>query len=126
LGCSGIGPKISLAVLHDLGVMSFLQSVHTGTLEPLSQVTGIGPKKAEQIFVNLKHKIAKLVAHGVLQDGFPDFSTWHELAQTLKALNYEKHEISNAMDYLKRTRSDKDISFDQQLRTCLAYLSKQS
>src|SRR5579885_3374603 len=65
ISCSGIGPKIALAVLDQLGPKLFLDAVQTGNEAALSNVSGIGQKKAEQIIVQLRHKVAKLLKSGV-------------------------------------------------------------
>ena len=64
IGCSGIGPKIALAVLAHLGAQGFVEVVSCGDERALSKVNGIGPKKAEQIIVQLKHKVSKLISSG--------------------------------------------------------------
>ena len=54
ISCSGIGPKIALAVLADLGAQGFLHAITIGDEQMLSKVSGIGKKKAEQIIVVIK------------------------------------------------------------------------
>src|SRR5438477_5433758 len=66
IGCSGIGPKIALAILSDLGAQNFLHAISTGDDQALSKVNGIGKKKAEQIIVQLKHKVANLIETGAV------------------------------------------------------------
>ena len=57
ISCSGIGPKIALAILSDLGSQNFLHAISTGDDQALSKVNGIGKKKAEEIIVQIKHKV---------------------------------------------------------------------
>src|SRR5260221_7510594 len=66
ISCSGIGPKIALAVLADLGAQGFLQAIVAENDQMLSKVNGIGKKKAEQIIVQLKHKVASLIESGMV------------------------------------------------------------
>ena len=66
ISCSGIGPKIALAVLADLGAQGFLHAISVGDDQMLSKVNGIGKKKAEQIIVQLKHKVATLIESGTV------------------------------------------------------------
>ncbi len=125
ISCSGIGTKIALSLLHELGVGMFVQSVHEHNIVALSQVHGIGTKKAEQLLLHLKHKIAKLIASGAVGNDTACLTHWHELTQALEALNYSKYEISSALQQIK-SEKDQHISFDQQLRKCLTYLAKLS
>jgi len=121
--CSGMGPKVALAVLSDLGVESFVEAIQTGDDKALSTVSGIGPKKAEQIAVQLKHKVAKLIASGVEIQG-SSVVKWHEVRQVLESLNYSRSEISAAMHYLSSSSADKKASLDELIRHALSFLSK--
>lgn len=125
ISCSGIGPKIALAILADLGAHVFLQAITTGDDQVLSTVNGIGKKKAEQIIVYLKHKVAALVESGVVVAESMDISHFHDVSQALQSLNYSRQEIGRAMDYLKKNNKLKDSTFDYLLRQALSYLSKQ-
>ena len=124
ISCSGIGPKIALAVLADLGATKFLQAVQTGNDSMLSKVTGIGAKKAEQIAVQLKHKVAKLIESGIDLGDVKDLTQWHEVVQVLESLHYSRMEVNRAMDHLKKLEDTSSVSFDMLLRKALTFLSK--
>jgi len=125
IGCSGIGPKIALAILADLGAQNFLTAITTGDDALLSKVNGIGKKKAEQIIVQLKHKVAQVLQSGTVVDVTQDITHWTDLLQALQSLNYSRVEINRAMDYLKKNTTIKEVSFDYLLRQALSFLSKQ-
>lgn len=124
IGCSGIGPRIALAILAHLGAQSFLEIISAGDERALSKVNGIGPKKAEQIIVTLKHKVSQLISSG--QGSFDDkkAKSWQEVSQALESLNYTRTEISHAMQYLTAHHAGADLPFDQLLRQALGFLSK--
>lgn len=124
ISCSGVGPKLALAVLADLGVSPFLEAVQSGNEGALSSVSGIGEKKAEQIIVHLKHKVAKLMATGASFEGAQVDERWHEVAQVLQTLNYSRTEISGAMSYVREACMGKQAPFDQMMRHALSFLSK--
>lgn len=126
ISCSGVGPKLGLAVLKDLGVGLFLDAISQENEKILSKVSGIGAKKAEQIIVNLKHKVAKLLESGVVIEQLGnsgDFSKFHEVSDVLKSLNYSRPEISAAMNYLGKNCAGADSSFDQLIRQALSFLA---
>ena len=126
ISCSGIGPKIGLAILADLGAQGFLQAISTGDDQMLSKVNGIGKKKAEQIIVSLKHKVATLIESGTVDVGdIRDASHFHDVSLALQSLNYSRPEIGRAMDYLKKSVKGELVTFDLLLRQALSYLSKQ-
>lgn len=125
LDCSGIGPKIALAVLADLGPERFIAAVHTGSEKELSSVSGIGAKKAEHMIVHLRHKVAKLVKSG-MQLGASEAKVmqWQEVIQVLESLNYSKPEINSAIKYLREIYAEQQQPFDQLIRCALSFLAK--
>lgn len=123
--CSGIGPKIALAILADLGSRAFLHAISMGNDQELSKVSGIGKKKAEQIAVQLKHKVAALLETGVALGDVQEISHIHDVSQALQSLNYSRQEISRAMEYMRKSGSMSGVPFDILLRQALSYLAKQ-
>jgi holliday junction DNA helicase RuvA len=126
IDCSGIGPKLALALLDELPVATLIHAVQTGDHKILSSVSGIGPKKAEHVAVQLRHKIDKLLeSHPVVQD--PAVEHWHTLSQTLQSLQYGRSEINAALQHLKTSGASTIAhgSFDVLLRQALQFLSKQ-
>lgn len=126
ISCSGIGPKIGLAILADLGAQNFLQAITTSDDQMLSKVNGIGKKKAEQIIVQLKHKVANLLETGAVDvSEMQDISHYNDVSLALQSLNYSRIEIGRAMEYVKKNVKGDKVTFDVLLRQALAYLSKQ-
>ncbi len=87
-------------------------------------MSGIGAKKAEQIIVQLKHKVAKLVESGVALGSSETLEKRHEISQVLKSLNYSPQEIRSAMAYVNEKYPQNTVAFDALLRHALAFLSK--
>ena len=126
ISCSGIGPKIAMALLAQLGAAPFLEAVQSANEGALSAVSGIGAKKAEQIIVHLKHKVAKLVESGINLGATPLLEERHNIGQVLKSLNYSRQEISAALNYLNDQHPTSTLAFDQLMRQALAFLSKRT
>lgn len=124
--CSGLGPKLAMAVLAQLGATEFLEAVQTGNEDALSAVSGIGAKKAEQIIVQLKHKVAKLVESGITIGASATLEKRHEISQVLKSLNYSPQEIRAAMNHLNDQYPQSSVAFDQLVRHALAFLAKRT
>ncbi len=122
--CSGLGPKLAMAVLAQLGAAEFLEAVQAANEDALSNVSGIGAKKAEQIIVQLKHKVAKLVESGALAGSSATLEKRHEISQVLKSLNYSPQEIRAAMSYVNEKYPQNSVAFDQLVRHALAFLAK--
>jgi Holliday junction DNA helicase RuvA len=124
ISCSGIGPKIGLAVLNHLDPATFLQAIVEENIKILSSISGIGTKKAEQICVALKHKVAKLLKEQpILTTTSTSLSMWKDLTDTLTSLGYSPSEIKTVMNFLKESNLDSTTPLSQLLRKSLAFLS---
>jgi len=121
ISCSGLGPKIAMAVLADLGPDQFLQAIQEGEDKVLSKVSGIGAKKAEQ---TLKHKVAKLIKSGIDLGASEQFKQWNNMMQVLESLSYSRSEIHASMNFLKENHAGQNLPFDQMMRHALSFLAK--
>ena len=126
ISCTGVGPKVGLAILADIGVQGFLGAVQAGDERALSKVSGIGPKRAEQMLVQLRHKVMKLMDAGFGSDVGQVVHHWQSLREALESLNYSRTEVTRAIDHLRKKEVQQVVSFDQLMRGALAFLSKQS
>lgn len=125
IDCNGIGPKLAIAILHTLGTSGFLQAITMHDDRILSKVSGIGAKKAEQIIVQLKHKVQKLISSGDIDmNGETITSTWHDVDQALSSLNYSRQEINRTLDAIKKDQDVQTLAFDQLLRRALAHIAR--
>lgn len=124
ISCSGIGPKIGLATLAHLGSQGFLEAVQTANEKALSSVSGVGAKKAEQIIVHLKHKVAKLIESEQVSTGSVQLEQWHQISEVLRSLNYSKQEITAAVAHLTQNYVGAALNFDQRMRHALSFLAK--
>lgn len=124
IDCSGIGPKIGLAVLRDLGAERFLEAIQSNDDRALCTVDGLGPKKIEQIIVQLKRKVAKLLESGIQIQASKKLADWQNVSNVLASLNYSRTEITSAMKYLGDNYSDSALPFDGLLRHALSFLAK--
>ncbi len=124
ISCSGIGPKIGLAVLQHLDPATFLQAIIEENIKVLSSISGIGAKKAEQIAVALKHKVAKLLKDRPdLTASSTSLTTWKDLTDTLTSLGYSPSEIKSVTSFLKENQLDATVPFATILRKSLAFLA---
>lgn len=123
ISCSGMGPKIGLAVITHLGPKAFLDAIVSGNHEALSAVPGVGEKKAEQMVVHLRHKVEKLIENGL--EGASGVESGHmpQVSQVLISLNYTRPEIARAMRHIQE-QGTQGASFDQIMRQALAFLAK--
>lgn len=124
IDCSGIGPRIGLAVLRDLGAERFLEAIQSNDDRALCGVDGLGPKKIEQVIVQLKRKVAKLLESGIQIQGSKKLADWQNVSNVLSSLSYSRTEIAMAMKHLGDNYSEGAVPFDGLLRHALSFLAK--
>jgi holliday junction DNA helicase RuvA len=123
ISCSGIGPKVALALLGKLGAHAVITALVSGDQAALSSVSGVGPKKAEQIVVQLRSKVDHLIESPAMS-GSTNALAWKEVSDALVALNYSRPEISRALQQVAEQQAGKSVLFPELLRNALAHLAK--
>ena len=68
---NGIGAKTALNILSCMNVASFCQAVASSDLKSLKKISGVGPKSAERILVELRDKIQKIAPETAFAGGTP-------------------------------------------------------
>ena len=99
MGVSGVGPRLSLALLSGLGAAGLQQAISEGDVAALSGVSGVGRRTASRIVLELKDKLelepADLPALPAGGDG--------EVIAALTALGYSTAEARRAIANLERS-----------------------
>lgn len=125
LTVQGCGPKVALALLGQVGEEAVAGAVLAQDSRALTRASGVGPKLAERIILELKAKMQEealnrrleaIVAPKKKQPALPS----DELVDALLALGYRRGEAENAAAEA-RERSD-DVQ--EQLRHALRVLQK--
>lgn len=123
ISCSGIGPKIGLAVLNQLSAEQFLQAITIADYKALSSISGIGAKKAESMVLQLKDKISKLQFIPTTNASLSNIAAIKQVSQALDSLNYSRPEITMALEQIKE-QGLQSATFDEMLRKALSVLAK--
>ncbi|MCQ1950365.1 MULTISPECIES: Holliday junction branch migration protein RuvA [Arthrobacter] len=94
LGVSGVGPRIALAVLAVHTPEAIRVAASTGDDKAFSKVSGIGPKGARRIVLELADK---LVPHGTAEN--PAAPRWQEqVLAAMTGLGWSEKDATAAMD----------------------------
>ncbi len=124
IDCPKIGPGIALNILSQLSPAQFLDIIATQNESGLSAVQGIGAKKAEQIIVQLKHKVGSFInKNSHVMEQQQGFVIWQNVSDVLSSLNYSKQEVGGALHFLTEKYTHQNASLDQLLRAALSFLS---
>lgn len=99
---SGIGPKVSHAILSTLAVNEIVQAIISGESKVLEQVSGLGKKGAQRIILELKDRVTSIGADlpsAQSASKVPELS----LAQALAGLGFSSKEIDHALEIVKNS-----------------------
>lgn len=129
---SGVGPKLSLAILSGMRVGDLCQAIGSKDIKRLTGLQGVGKKTAERICVDLKDKVGHLAggASGSLDvDGntIPaTSSTVVDAVSALSNLGYSDPICRQALGSVKKRLGDESfyaLSVEEMLRECLRALA---
>jgi Holliday junction DNA helicase RuvA len=99
----GCGPKIALAVIGDLGSGTTLNAIATEDPKTLSKASGVGPRLAERIILELKEKVRNLsfsIKVAGVNTTTAVVSITDDLVEALLALGYKRQEAeASALEF---------------------------
>lgn len=119
----GCGPKISLALIGELGEESVISAITTQDVKELVKATGVGLRTAERIIVELKDKLQQelLLQNAAFRESRSRVIKGPKsepLVEALLALGYRRSEVEEVALELHFSES----SLEDQLRTALTRL----
>lgn len=122
LQVTGVGPKSALGVLSQLTVDRIAEAVHAEDDAPFRKVSGIGPKTAKLIVLQLAGKIAPALPRPVTATGASS-DTLTQVAQALVGLGWPERVATEAVTTAAEDASEADrASVPALLRVTLAAL----
>ncbi len=90
INVSGIGPKIGITLISELGYEGIVRGIKSEDLDVLGGVSGVGKKRAKKLVVELKDRLIDL--EGISQENRK------LLTEVLKKLGYNKSEIRKVIE----------------------------
>ena len=120
LSVNGVGPRSALAILSTLSPADVLTAVVTEDDAPFRKVSGIGPKTAKLIVVQLAGKLTALGIDSSAPAASASIGRDHPVVQALIGLGWTESQAVGALSEVKATPGS-DAA--EQLRLALAYLS---
>ncbi|MGM0577736.1 MAG: Holliday junction branch migration protein RuvA [Myxococcota bacterium] len=132
LAVSGVGPKLAVGILGDIGPGELATAVETGDVKRLKKAPGVGKRLAERLAVELKGKLPKAgiaASSGGAASGpvratrVAAHDVWADVESALLNLDFRKHEVEGALSGLRQDH-DETKDFDTLLRAALGALRK--
>lgn len=112
LAVSGVGPRMSLALISSLGVAGVQMAIAGGDVGALSTVTGVGRRTAGRLVLELKGKLEADSPAAAAR--FPASDS--EVVAALTALGYSASEARQAVNGLDRSP---DLTVEDRIRLAL-------
>lgn len=98
ISISGVGPKVALAVLSEFLPEEFAACILTGDFKRLTKASGVGPKLAQRLCLELKDKIEKTrIDISDLPDEEALSVSASDAVSVLVALGYSKNDAEKAV-----------------------------
>lgn len=135
ISCSGIGPKLAILLIGQLGSEQIIEAIVGSQSSVLSAVSGVGSRKAELIIAQLSSKVSELSKKIDQKENKSLASHFYQVQQVLESLNYSKGEIQKAIDFVRKeslqnSSVNQDLvqsdSFNYIMRKSLSFLSKRA
>lgn len=128
---SGIGVKVALMLLGELGAYNLVNAVISSDAKALSRTKGVGPKLAQRIILELKDKMTNWREKVVLKpseiaktEDAEVSESYIEAETVLLSLGYTKKESAEGLKKALSSASNKDNS-EELLRIALQWLVSQ-
>lgn len=125
ISISGVGPKAALTILSDRSPEEFALLVASEDVKALSKSSGIGPKTAQRIVLELKDKIGATQAAAQVQEGgeaIPLQNGSKNAAEAVSALVVLGFTQSEAAGVIRKL--DAGLPVEEMIRIGLKQLSK--
>jgi Holliday junction DNA helicase RuvA len=126
LGATGVGPKLALSILSSLPVSSFCSAIVNRDLNVIKRISGIGPKTAERLIIELRDKVSKLApVLGSAERTVPDevAAAAEDALLALEQLGFKPEKIRKAIHKIVEEIPTKECSSENLIRKALQSLN---
>ncbi len=122
LSVSRVGPSAAMNILSSLSYERFINAILTENVSVLKEVSGIGPKTAQRLILELKNKVEDMLPELQIEKGKSMKKYDEDLYEALTQLGYSKKEVDEAVDNLDL---DTDMALEDKIKSVLSYLGRE-
>ena len=120
-GVSGVGPKVGIAILNVMSPEKVALSISAGDHKAFTAASGVGPKLAQRIVLELKDKVSKSMTEGLSgMDAAPvPAGSLSQAIAALTSLGYTASEAGAALAKL-----DESLPVEELIRLALRSMAR--
>ena len=126
LAVNGIGAKTALAILSSMNIPTFCNAIVNADIKVLKHISGIGPKSAERMIVELRDKIVKLfpeLTFANIPQDVPQSREMEDALLALEQLGFQRAKIQKAVADLVAKLPEQERSSENIIRKALRELN---
>ena len=127
LAVNGIGAKTALAILSSMNIPTFCNAIVNADIKVLKHISGIGPRSAERMIVELRDKIVKLfpeLTFANLPQDIPQSREMEDALLALEQLGFQRAKIQKAVADLVAKLPEQERSSENIIRKALRELNR--
>ncbi len=98
IGVTGIGPQIAMNLLSQVGIEEFAIAILNEDEKALTRISGIGPKSAKRLILELRDKMKKVSETLVRGETGKDSMAIHDAVSALVSLGFAEKESRDAVN----------------------------
>ena len=98
ISVSGIGPQIAMNLLSQIGIEEFAIAILNEDEKSLTRISGIGPKSAKRLILELRDKMKKVSETIVRGEAGKDSLAIHDAVSALVSLGFAEKESRDAVN----------------------------
>ena len=127
LAVNGIGAKTALAILSSMNIPTFCNAIVNADIKVLKHISGIGPKSAERMIIELRDKIVKLfpeLTFANIPQDIPQSREMEDALLALEQLGFQRAKIQKAVADLVAKLPEQERSSENIIRKALRELNR--
>ena len=118
---SGVGPKLSMAIVTQMQPQDLLDAITFGNVKALCRVSGVGRKVADRLILELKDKLGQVLdLYEVSPSQTPaEVSIWRDLTNALAGLGFADIKIRNVIKLARQNYAGQSVDLNVVLKFAL-------
>ncbi|OGV49460.1 MAG: Holliday junction DNA helicase RuvA [Lentisphaerae bacterium GWF2_52_8] len=124
IAVNGVGPKTALNVLSSMPVSGICNAIAQGDIKSLKRISGIGPKSAERLIIELRDKVGSISPVAGLSKIPDEKAKEVEMAVlALEQLGFKRDKAQKTVAELAAGLEEKECSSENLIRKSLQLLN---